>query len=127
LRNCYLTAGYSHINDAQFTPFGRISYTKANNAFNFYQLLKSNPYADIKNRYSNNAFHTHIRCLVEIGFARAELQNLFERQSKSVPMVELIKFDFTNQCPPDYQPIISEHINAYDYIINKKPKLRLVA
>ena len=127
LSSCCLTSGYSHFVDAQFVPFGRISYTKANNAFNFYQLLKTNPFSDIKKRYSNNAFHTLIRSLIKVDFTRAELQNLFERQTKPVPMIELINFDFSNQYPADYQPIISEHINAYDYIISKKPKLRLVA
>lgn len=127
LSSCCLTSGYFHFVDAQFVPFGRISYTKANNAFNFYQLLKTNPFSDIKKRYSNNAFHTLIRSLIKVDFTRAELQNLFERQTKPVPMIELINFDFSNQYPADYQPIISEHINAYDYIISKKPKLRLVA
>ena len=127
LSSCCLTSGYSHFVDAQFVPFGRISYTKANNAFNFYQLLKSNPYADIKNRYQSRAFNINIKCLCDLGFARGELQNLFERQTKSVPMVELIKFDFSNQYPVGYQPVISEHINDFDYIISKKPKLRLVA
>lgn len=119
LSSCCLTSGYSHFVDAQFVPFGRISYTKANNAFNFYQLLKSNPYADIKNRYQSRAFNINIKCLCDLGFARGELQNLFERQTKSVPMVELIKFDFTNQYPAGYQPVISEHINDFDYIISK--------
>ena len=127
LSSCCLTSGYSHFVDAQFVPFGRISYTKANNAFNFYQLLKSNPYADIKNRYQSRAFNINIKCLCDLDFTRGELQNLFERQTKSTPMVELIKFDFSNQYPVGYQPVISEHINAYDYIISKKPKLRLVA
>lgn len=113
--------------DTQFKLVGRISYTKANNAFNFYQLLKANSYADIKKRYSSSQFNTLMKSLTDLGFARGELQNLFERQTKSVPMVELIKFDFSNQYPAGYQPVISEHINAYDYIISKKPKLRLVA
>ena len=68
-----------------------------------------------------------MKSLTDLGFARGELQNLFERQTKSTPMVELIKFDFTNQYPAGYQPVISEHINHFDYIISKKPKLRLVA
>ena len=109
------------------TASGRTSQTKANNAFNFYQLLKSNGWADIKTRYSANAFNTAVRSLTQLGIPKALLQNLHEQQTKSVPMVDLIKFDFNNQYPADYQPIISEHINAYDYIISKKPKLRLVA
>ena len=109
------------------TASGRVSHTKANNAFNFYQLLKANGWADVKTRFSNNAFHTAVRSLTQLGIPRALLQNLHEQQTKSVPMIELIKFDFSNQYPADYQPIISEHINAYDYIISKKPKLRLVA
>ncbi len=120
-------ANYSLFANPEFTPFGRISYTKANNAFNFYQLLKSNGWSDIKSRYSSNAFNTAVRSLTTIGIPKALLQNLHEQQSKSVPMVDLITFDFTNQYPADYQPVISDHINDYDYIINKKPKLRLVA
>ena len=126
--NVYDRYQYFHFDsDTYFKLIGRISYTKANNAFSFYQLLKTNPFSDIKKRYSNNAFHTLIRSLIKVDFTRAELQNLFERQTKPVPMIELINFDFSNQYPADYQPIISEHINAYDYIISKKPKLRLVA
>ena len=109
------------------TASGRTSYTKANNAFNFYQLLKSNGWTDIKTRYSSNAFNTAVRSLTQLGIPKALLQNLHEQQTKSVPMVDLIKFDFSNQYPAGYQPVISEHINDFDYIISKKPKLRLVA
>ena len=119
---------YSHFADPVFMPFGRISYTKANNAFNFYQLLKANGWKDVKSRYSANAFNTAVRSLTDVlDIPKAQLQNCHAQFSKSVPMVDLIKFDFSNQYPADYQPVISEHINAYDYIIKKKPKLRLVA
>lgn len=110
-----------------FMKTGKASYTKANNAFNFYQLLKSNGYEEIKKRYSTNAFNTAVRGLTKLGIPKAHLQYAHDNLAKSVPMVDLIKFDFSNQYPADYQPIISEHINAYDYIISKKPNLRLVA
>ena len=109
------------------TASGRTSYTKANNAFNFYQLLKTNGWADIKTRYSSSQFGLLVKSLCDLGIPKALLQNLHEQQTKSVPMVDLIKFDFTNQYPAGYQPVISEHINDFDYIISKKPKLRLVA
>ena len=109
------------------TASGRTSYTKANNAFNFYQLLKTNGWADIKTRYSSSQFGLLVKSLCDLGIPKALLQNLHEQQTKSVPMVDLIKFDFSNQYPVGYQPVISEHINDFDYIIRKKPKLRLVA
>lgn len=109
------------------TASGRTSYTKANNAFNFYQLLKTNGWADIKTRYSSSQFGLLVKSLCDLGIPKALLQNLHEQQTKSVPMVDLIKFDFSNQYPVGYQPVISQHINDFDYIISKKPKLRLVA
>ena len=119
---------FSFDKNTQFTLIGRISYTKANNAFNFYQLLKANGWNDVKSRYSDNAFNTAVRSLTDVlDIPKSQLQNCHAQLAESVPMVDLIKFDFSNQYPADYQPIISEHINAYDYIISKKPKLRLVA
>lgn len=109
------------------TAKGRLSYTKANNAFNFYQLLKNNGWEDIKKRYQPRTFQINVKSLCDLGIPRALLQNLYEQQAKSVPMVDLVKFDFSNQYPADYQPVISEHITDFDYIIKKKPNLRLVA
>lgn len=108
-----------------YTKAGKLSLTKANNAFNFYQLLKSNGWSDVKSRYSNNAFHTSVRSLVGIGIPRALLQNLNNQVGETIPMVELISFDFSNQYPADYVPPISAHIGDFDKYL--KPNLRIVA
>lgn len=127
--NVYIRYQYfSFDKNTQFTLIGRISYTKANNAFNFYQLLKANGWNDVKSRYSANAFNTAVRSLTDVlDIPKSQLQNCHAQLAESVPMVDLIKFDFSNQYPAGYQPVISDHINDFDYIISKKPKLRLVA
>lgn len=107
------------------TKSGKISRTKANNAFNFYKLLKSDGWVAVKERYSNNAFHTAVRSLVEIGIPRALLQNLSQQQNTTIPVVKLLNFDFQNQYPEGYQPPVSSHITYFDMYL--KPELTLVA
>src|SRR5699024_10930476 len=62
-----LAQGYSIFDDVCFVPFGRVSYTKANNAFNFYQLLKLNDWSDVNARYSKAQFLNLVKCLVDVG------------------------------------------------------------
>lgn len=110
-----------------YTKSGKLSYTKANNAFNFYQLLKANGWDDVKARYNSRTFQINVKSLVDIGIPKALLQNLFEQQTKAIPMVELVQFDFNKQCPDGYEPPISSHINDFNHYLPKKPNLRLVA
>ena len=108
------------------TASGRISYTKANNAFNFYQLLKLNDYNDIKLRYSDSQFFNLVKCLVDIGLPKAFLQNLgTETKGKSLPMIELVKFDFSNQYPADYQPPISTHVHDFKRYLRPRTHLKI--
>lgn len=110
---------------ASTTKSGRISYTKANNAFNFYQLLKMNGMEDVKGRYSPSQFYNLVKCLVDdVGISKSLLQNL-DKQDSSFPMVELVKFDFSNQFPADYLPPVSAHIHKFERYL--RPNLKLVS
>lgn len=112
------------------TPSGKESYTKANNAFNFYQLLKVNGWVDVKSRYSPSQFNRNVASLVSIGIPKALLQNLGKERGKVILMVDLLKIDFFSQAPEGYTPPNTKHYADYDHYFSKsvkRKKLRLVA
>lgn len=101
------------------TRGGNPSYTKANNAYNFYKLLKSDGYEDVKTRYTRRAFDINISTLVSIGFPRATLKNLANDVLPTVPVREIITLDFKNQYPQDYNPVVSQHLKDYAKYIKR--------
>ncbi len=110
------------------TKSGKTSYTKANNAFNFYQLLKMNGFEEVKNRYSNAQFHKNIKSLIDVGFAKADLQNLGKDRGQVIPFVELVKIDFSSQSPDGYVPPVSGHYpDFHHYFRRNQQQLRLVS
>lgn len=98
--------------------------TRANSAFNFYQLVKSEGYDDMKLRFDPSTFHRQVRSLESVGFSRAMLQNLKHGSVVSFPMSEIIKFDFTRQSPSGYTPVISSHINEFDYYLQPRNAIK---
>lgn len=104
--------------------------TKANNAFNFYQLLRINGWLDVKGRYGASQFNRNVKSLVDIGIPKALLQNLGKERGKVILMVDLLKIDFFSQAPDGYVPPNSQHFPDYDHYFSKsvkRKKLRLVA
>ncbi|MFW2178534.1 MULTISPECIES: phage/plasmid replication protein, II/X family, partial [unclassified Moraxella] len=87
-----------------YTKSGKPSLTKANNAFNFYQLLKSNGWKDVKSRYQPRAFQLNVKSLVDIGIPRGLLQNLNNQSVQVLPVVELLQLQLEKQFPADYVP-----------------------
>lgn len=128
----YAYAGLPFSSDTKFYILGKISYVKANNAFNFYQLVKANGFDDVKTRYSTRAFQINVKSLVdEVKISRAVLQNLGEDKGESVSVVKLLNLDFSSQFPEGYEPPISSHILDFSKYVNevktnRKP-LRLVS
>lgn len=113
------------------TKSGRVSYTKAENAFAFYELLKKNGWVAMKERYKDNprTFNINVKSLVDVGIPRAHLQNLKQDIGKEVPLIRLINMDFNAQSPVSYQPAISVHVDDfYSLIYPTAPlPLRLIA
>lgn len=109
-----------------YTKNGNVSYTKANNAFNFFQLLKMNGYEEIKKRYNPSQFNKLVKSLVDIGIAKAHLQNL-GTHARVLPMIDIVKIDFAKQAPADYVPPDSLFHADYDHYFNRYSKPRLVA
>lgn len=102
-----------------FTLANGIKYTRANNAFNFYQLLRSNSYSVMKSRMSPNAFNTAVRSLEQCNFPRSVLQSLHNDIPVTIPFSDLVKIDFTKQIPSWYTPVVSEHIDSFNMYISK--------
>lgn len=101
-----------------YTKTGKVSYTKANNAYNFYILLKRDGYEAVKSRYQRRAFDINVQNLTALGYGKAVLQNLSLDTVKAVPVSEMVKMDFTKQFPDEYEPIISEHIYKFAKYLN---------
>ncbi|AXH73448.1 MAG: replication initiation protein [Inoviridae sp.] len=99
---------------------GRTSYRKAINLFGFYTQLKSMGYQEIKNQelYSLSQFNRLVGELRSAGFSLSFLQNLHvsDPNTKTVPFVNLINIDFSQQTPDWYVEPLST-----------PQKLRLVA
>lgn len=111
-----------------YTKSGNVTYTKANNAYHFYLLIKQDGYFNVKSRMTRRSFNRKVSQLVSIGIPKAVLQNLHESRGKVIPMVELVKVDFSQQYPEGYEPPVSKHFGKFDtYLINKRPNLKLVA
>lgn len=103
----------------RFAVFNPVKYTRANNAFNFYQLVRSQGFAVMKSRMSSSAFSRAIISLELCGFPRSVLQNLHDEKPVTIPFRDLVQIDFTEQIPDWYTPVISSHINDFDVYIER--------
>lgn len=101
-----------------YTKTGKISYTKANNVYNFYILLKRDGYEAVKSRYVRRTFDENVQNLTSLGYGKAVLKNLSLDTVKTVPVSEIVKMDFSKQFPDKYTPLISEHIYKFAKYLN---------
>lgn len=106
------------------TAKGNKTYTKATHAYRFYCFLKDKGFAHAKLVTPKNTFNDNVRNLVKIGIPKSHLQNLNGCENKSIALIELVKFDFSNQAPPSYQPPKSRYHGEFDQYLNP---LRFVA
>lgn len=88
---------------------GVISYTKANNAYNFYLRLKNDGFDKTKIHTAKATFYENIKNLTDCGLSKAYLQNLHNEPSNVIPFVRLIHIDFDKQVPDDYVEPISKY------------------
>lgn len=92
-----------------YTKSGRISYTRANNAMNFYHLLRDIGFEQVKQRYSKTTFHRNIKNLTDAGLSKAWLQNLHtDEKGQVIPLVKFCEIDFKKQAPDGYKPPVSQ-------------------
>lgn len=115
------------------TKKGKISYTKAKNAYNFYMRLKQSGWQSVKDDYNQRAFEINVKSLVDLGIPKALLQNISNEQDSQIPVFKLINVDFANQFPNsdfDHTQFDDEFESYYQFdkfIYPDKPPLRFVA
>lgn len=97
------------------TKKGNISYTKANNAYQFYKTIKSDGFDKVKSSLCDNPsgrrlFYGNVKQLIDCGISKAHLQNLHNADDcKVIPFVRLIQIDFGKQLPDDYVEPLSKY------------------
>ena len=93
------------------TPTGRVSYTRANNAMNFFHLVRDIGFDAVKARYSSSTFYDNLKNLTDAGLSKAWLQNLHtKKKGDIVPLVNFCHVDFVAQYPVGYTPPVSRFI-----------------
>lgn len=102
-----------------FAVSNPVKYTRANNAFNFYQLVRSQGFTVMKSRMSSSAFSRAVISLELCDFPRSVLQNLHDEKPVTIPFRDLVQIDFTKQIPDWYTPVISSHISDFDVYIQR--------
>lgn len=91
------------------TPSGRVSYTRANNAMNFFHLIRDVGLATVKTRYASRTFYDNLKNLTDAGLSKAWLANLHtKRKGDIVPLVNFCHVDFVAQFPVGYVPPVSQ-------------------
>lgn len=107
-----------------YTKSGRVSYTKAHNAYNFYKLLKIDGWEKVKERMNDRSFRRDVKSLVDVGIPRAFLQSLSEQEKQTIPLVEIVKMDFSKQVPDNYVPPVSRYVDDFEEYLHP---LKIVA
>jgi len=80
------------------TRTGKTTYTKANNCFRTYRLIKELGYIEAQRITQRATFYNHIEMLHAVGVSRAALQNV-EHGAVVIPMVRYIEVAFGQQKP----------------------------
>lgn len=86
-----------------YTKSGNVSYTKAKNAFQFYNMLRQMGFSKVKDLYSETTFYRNLNALISAGISKAALQNLHKSpEGKVIPVAQICHINFSNQLPSHY-------------------------
>ncbi|STY93709.1 phage/plasmid replication protein, II/X family [Moraxella bovis] len=100
------------------TKAGNISTTKARNAWNFYILLKTQGFYEVKKTSSERTFQRNVKNLCDAGFNRAMLQNLGGK-SKETTIIRLLNIDLNARLPHSYTPPTTQFYDTFShYLLN---------
>lgn len=101
------------------TKAGNISTTKARNAWNFYILLKTQGFYEVKKTSSERTFQRNVKNLCDAGFNRAMLQNLSGGKNKETSIIRLLNVDLNARLPHSYTPPTTQFYDKFnDYLLN---------
>lgn len=96
------------------TKSGKTSYTKANNAFKFYCLIRQSGWEAVKAIYAESTFYDNVKALQDADIDRAHLQNLHKNPNGTViPFVRLLELKLDQQLPDGYQLPVSKYADFF--------------
>lgn len=99
------------------TPKGNISYAKAQRVFGFYRRLVNEGYDEVFKTINRASFYRNVSELTLIGISKSQLQNLQpDKLNNVIPLIELIKVDFSQQYPDWY----TEPASPYNNVVQLK-------
>ncbi len=110
---------------ADYEIYGKVSYTKANNAYNFYKLIKQDGFEDLKTRMNKATFNRNVKSLTSLGLSRAFLQNLAVSNAQIITLNNVVDINFEQQAPADFVLPVHKYLRTFDSYL--KPQLKLVA
>lgn len=93
-----------------YTKTGKASYTKANNAFKFYSLMRQVGFKATKDLYRESTFYQALDHLKACDISVSHLQNLAKNPNgKVIPFVRMFELKMCDQLPSDYQIPVSQY------------------
>jgi II/X family phage/plasmid replication protein len=93
-----------------YTKTGKQSFTKANNAFKFYSLMRQVGFQATKDLYRESTFYQALDHLKACDISVSHLQNLAKNPNgKVIPFVRLFELKMADQLPYDYQIPVSPY------------------
>lgn len=93
-----------------YTKTNKPSYTKAQNAFKFYSLMRQVGLEATKKLYSEAQFYKCLNSLLDCGVSKSHLQNLNKNPNgKVIPFVRMFELKMCDQQPSDYQIPVSQY------------------
>lgn len=97
------------------TANGSIRYTKANNAYAFYCLIREQGYKQVKANFDPRTFNRQVKTILDTGVCtKAELQNLNQNnKGRVIPFIQFAEIKFDEQLPPNYVKPTSKYLTNH--------------
>ena len=106
-----------HFRNTLFTQLanGSIRYTKANNAYAFYCLIREQGYKQVKSNFPKATFNRMVKTILDTGVCtKAELQNLNQdNKGRVIPFIQFVEIKFDEQLPPNYVKPTSKYLTNH--------------
>lgn len=101
-----------------YTKTGKPSFTKANNAFKFYSLIRQIGLNPVKKLYSESQYYKCLNSLLECGISKSHIQNLAKNPNgKVIPFVRMFELKMCDQTPVDYQIPSSQYSQSGFHLV----------
>ena len=95
-----------------YTKKGNPSYTRAYNALEFYNSIRTYGWKAVLARHTKQRFYKRKDDLLECGISLSHLQNLNKNPNgKVIPFVRLLELKLGDQLPSDYKIPVSPYNN----------------